>query len=68
MKGEYGVGSWKAIRKWWDLINSKVSFEVRDRRKVRLWVERWCEEESLQISFPTLYALAMNKEAWVADI
>ena len=36
-------------------------------RRVKFWKDKWCGEEPLCMSFPSLYALALSKEAWVAD-
>ncbi|RVX22609.1 putative ribonuclease H protein [Vitis vinifera] len=37
-------------------------------RRVRFWKDRWCGDEALSISFPSLYALVTSKEAWVAEV
>lgn len=47
------------------LINSS---EVGNGRRVTFWVDRWCRKEPLHVSSPILFALAMNKEAWVANV
>ena len=61
--GGYGVGVWKAIRKGWNLFFSKTSFEVSNGRRVKFWTIRWCVEEPLCTFVPSLYALALSKEA-----
>lgn len=50
------------------LINSKASSEVGNGRRVKFWVDRWHRKEPLHVSSPILFALAMNKEAWVANV
>ena len=68
----YEVGIWKAIKEW-DLFNSKYSFFfsflffMANGRKVKFWKDKWCGEESLCVSFPSLYALTISKETWVID-
>ena len=37
-------------------------------RSVKFWKNRWCADEHLCNSFPSLYASALSKEAWVADL
>ena len=60
MKGGFGDRHWKSIRKEWDLIKTKVSFAMEDGRRVKVLVDRWCREEHLHVSFPTLYALVVE--------
>ncbi|RVW43168.1 Dynamin-related protein 12A [Vitis vinifera] len=36
-------------------------------RRVRFWRDRWCGDSPLSVSFPTLFDLAIDKEAWVVD-
>ena len=36
--------------------------------RVRFWRDKWCRDSPLCMSFPSLFALADDKEAWVADI
>ncbi|RVX04134.1 Dynamin-related protein 5A [Vitis vinifera] len=35
--------------------------------RVRFWRDRWCGDSPLSVSFPTLFDLAIDKEAWVVD-
>ncbi|KAL6331749.1 hypothetical protein AAG906_020088 [Vitis piasezkii] len=37
-------------------------------RKVKFWKDRWCGSEPSCDSFPSLYALASSKKAWVANM
>ena len=43
-------------------------FIVGNGRRVRFWRDRWCGDFPLCVSFPSLFALSVDKEAWVADI
>ena len=63
MREGYGVGLWKAIRKEWNLLSDKIVFEVGNERRVRFWKDKWCGNEALCVSFPSLFALASSKEA-----
>ena len=40
---------------------------MRDCRRVRFWKDNWCGNNTLCDSFPSLYALADSKDAWVTD-
>ncbi|RVW43414.1 putative ribonuclease H protein [Vitis vinifera] len=64
----HGVGLWKAIRMDWDLVGERISFSVGNGRRVSFWRDRWCGDAPLCDSFPSIYALSIEKEAWVADV
>ena len=49
-------------------MKDKFAFFVGNGRRVRFWEDGWCGDEALSISFPSLYALATSKEAWVAEV
>ena len=49
-------------------MKSNFVFSMGDGRRVRFWKDRWCGDEALRISFPSLYALVTSKEAWVAEV
>ncbi|CBI24109.3 hypothetical protein VitviT2T_017099 [Vitis vinifera] len=68
VRGSYGVGLWKAIRLLWELVSSRTLFVVGYGRRVKFWRDRWWGDEPLCMSFPSLFALASSKEAWVADL
>ena len=44
------------------------AFALRDGRRINFWKDVWCGGEALCAMFPSLYNLALNKEARVADI
>ncbi|RVW27728.1 hypothetical protein CK203_109968 [Vitis vinifera] len=64
----HGVGLWKAIRMDWDLVGVRISFSVGNGRRVSFWRDRWCGDAPLCDSFPSIYALSIQKEVWVADV
>ena len=49
-------------------MGSRILFLVGNGRRVRFWRDRWCRDSPLYVSFPSLFALSVDKEAWVADI
>ena len=64
----FGVGFWKEIRKEGALLQNKVVFSMGDGRRVKFWKEKWCRNFALSDSFPSLYALAASKEAWLVEL
>ena len=49
-------------------MGTRISFSVDNGQRVRLWRDRWYGDSPLSVSFPILFALAIDKEAWVVDI
>ncbi|RVW29484.1 hypothetical protein CK203_093718 [Vitis vinifera] len=64
----HGVGLWKGMRMDWELVGARISFRVGNGRRVRFWRDRWCGDSPLCVLFPSLFVLAVDKEARVADI
>ena len=67
-RGAVGTSVWKEIRKEWDIVFPYVVFSLGNGNRLRFWKDAWCGEEALCVSFPSLYVLAKNKEALVADL
>ena len=67
VRGAYGVGVWKAIRKDWENIRSRSRLIVGNGRKVKIWKDLWCKDQALKDAFPNLFRLAINKDQWVCD-
>ena len=63
-----GMGLWKGIRMDWELVGSRISFRVENGRRESFSRNRWCEDSPLCVSFPSLFALSTEKEAWVANV
>ena len=49
-------------------MKNNFVFSIGDGRRVRFWEDRWCGDEALSHSFPSLYALVTSKEAWVVEV
>ncbi|RVW46187.1 Cleavage and polyadenylation specificity factor subunit 1 [Vitis vinifera] len=47
-----------------------VSFQicVGNGQRVRFWRDKWCDNEPLCDSFPSLFAFSLSKKAWVAKV
>ena len=56
------------IRNELDTVFPHVVFSMGNGRRLRFWKDVWCGEEALCDSFPSLYALADNKEVLVVDL
>ena len=64
----HGFGLWKAISKMGHQVTPFIGFVVGDGEKVKFWKDKWCETIPLCEAFPSLFALASNKEAWVNEV
>ena len=64
----YGVGLWKAIRKEWIYLSGRLAYQVDNGQRMRFWMDKWCGDESLCESFPSLFSISSFKEVWVSDV
>ena len=51
VRDRYEIGLWKVISKLWETVNSRVSFFVGNKRRVKFWKDKWCGNEPLCVSF-----------------
>lgn len=65
--GTYGVGLWKFITRGWESFFSHISFELGDGSSIFFWHHNWCNGVLLRDRFPSLYALAEDRNARVSD-
>ena len=68
VRERYKVGLWKVIRKDWDILSGSMAFSMGNGRRLRFWKDKWRGNEPLCTSFPSLFAIALFKEAWVEDV
>ncbi|RVX03908.1 putative ribonuclease H protein [Vitis vinifera] len=68
VRGSFGVGLWKAIRRGWEAVGNNLAYAVGNGRRIRFWEDKWCGDDKLCSLFPSLYAISLDKEAWVADV
>ena len=59
---------WTEIRKEWPSFSQCSVFAIGDGKRINFWKDVWCGGEALCARFPSLFNLALNKEARVADI
>ena len=64
LRGGYGTSLWKEIRKEWNVFYQNAAFVLGDGKRINFW----SGGEALSNRFPTLFNLATNKEAKIADI
>ena len=67
MMGRNGVGLWKAIRKKWGLLDSRVAYHMGNGQRVKFWKDK-CGDGPLCESFPSLFSMSMSKNAWVSEV
>ena len=68
IRGAYGTGLWKVIRKEWLTFSQNSISDLGNGRRLGFWKDPWCDETVLCYAFPTLFNLAVHKDARVADV
>ena len=75
VRDRYDIGLWLDIKKCWYILNSIIFFLffffffcAGNGRRVKFWKDRWWRDEPLHVSFPSLYILALSKDAWVEEL
>ncbi|KAG2705579.1 hypothetical protein I3760_05G061600 [Carya illinoinensis] len=61
------MGLWKSIRMGWGEFVKHVKFKVRDGSRIYFWHNIWCGESALKNVFPSLFQIARQQDATVAD-
>ena len=56
------MGLWKAIKEW-KYLSGNLAYQVGNGQRVRFWLDKWCGDEPLSVSFSSLFTLSMSKEA-----
>ncbi|RVW51874.1 hypothetical protein CK203_067969 [Vitis vinifera] len=69
-KGGLGVRRLSTLNRalLYALLQIKVGFSVGNGRRVKFWKDNWCGNFTLCNSFPSLYAFATYKEAWIEEM
>ncbi|KAG2688934.1 hypothetical protein I3760_09G116400 [Carya illinoinensis] len=63
----YGVGIWKHIRRGWGAFANRTRFLVGEGTGIKFWKDIWCGEMALKDAFPTVFRVACDPKALVAD-
>ena len=68
IRGGYGTGLWKDIRKEWLTFSQNTISSLGNGRRLGFWKDPWCNETVLCNEFPTFFNLADHKDARVVDV
>jgi hypothetical protein len=58
---------WKHIRNGWEKFSRLAKFEVGDGSRIKFWLDLWCGDGPLKDTYPDLFRLARNKDAFIVD-
>ncbi|RVW40614.1 Retrovirus-related Pol polyprotein from transposon RE1 [Vitis vinifera] len=56
------------FRKEWLGMYSSLAYRMGSDRRVRFWKDKWCGNEPLCESFPSLFVISLAKDVWVSDV
>ena len=62
------LGCGRKSKKEWPLFLQNVAFSLGNGRRISFWKDVWCGEEALRSLFPSLFILAVQKDAMVIDL
>ena len=68
IKGGFGVGLWKEIRKEWTHLFQNTYLDLGNGSRISFWKDAWCGEEALSLMFPNLFRLTAQKNVRAADL
>ena len=68
IRGGFGVGLWKEIRKEWPLFLQNSAFSLGDGRRIRFWKDVLCGEGALCSLFTSMFSLAVQKDTMVSNL
>lgn len=54
--------------KVWQDFSGHVTFRVGDGRRNSFWNHKWCGEDTLRVSFPSLFGVSNQRELTVHQI
>ncbi|WMV55702.1 hypothetical protein MTR67_049087 [Solanum verrucosum] len=63
----HGVGVWKHISSFQDNFFGEVSFKAGNGLEIRFWQDKWLGNSRLKDYFPSLFQIASDKEATIAQ-
>ena len=66
-----GVHGWvwfmEKYPKGWEIFSKYIRFEIGVGNRVKFWMDQWCGDLPLHLSFSVVYGIATNREASVAS-
>ena len=66
-RGVHGCDLWRSIRMGWEDFSKNIRFVVGVGDRVKLWIDHWCGDSPLQLTFSSVYGIVSNKKASVAS-
>ena len=67
LRRSYRVSLWKYFRREWDPFIRLICYDVGKDYRVRFWHDLWQGETTLKDRYPTLFLIARDRGATVAD-
>ena len=52
----------------WVVFSKNIRIKVGVGDRVKRWIDQWCGDSPLQLTFSVVYGIAFNKEALVASL
>ena len=50
------------------VFNGRLAYQVGSGQKVRFWTDKWCGDEPICESFPSLFSIFLSKNAQVSEV
>ena len=66
--GPFRVGFQKEILKASSWIKENWKFRIGNDTRIRFWTDPWCGSSILNLTFPNLFEVAVNKHETVAQV
>ena len=63
--GVHECGLWRGIHMGWETSSKNTRFEIGVGNRVKLWQDWLCGDQLLQLTFPVLYEIFVNRGALV---
>ncbi|KAG7944491.1 hypothetical protein I3843_15G105600 [Carya illinoinensis] len=68
VRGAHGVDLWIHIRKGWEVFTRYTRIRFGGGTHIKFWYDIWCDHVALKESFPSLFRVARDIDASVADV
>ncbi|KAF8390326.1 hypothetical protein HHK36_024851 [Tetracentron sinense] len=67
VRGSHGVGLWKGIMGVAESLDPFIRFQLGNGAAIQFWLDVWCGQSRLKDDFVSIFSLALNKGASVAE-
>lgn len=64
----FGVGLWKEILKELGWVKDNWTFCIANDTRMSFWIDHWCGNSTLNISYTSLFEITVNKYETVAEV